>query len=247
MIWRLTALLICLAGPLLAVECREAEYAGNRYALCEADLGQEDLRLFLNDASGEKHGSFTSVDATLKAQGKQLAFGMNAGMYHEDRAPVGLYLENGMQAQRLITSDGPGNFGLLPNGVFCIGEKRADVIESRAFANKPRSCKYASQSGPMLVIDGALHPRFLIDSTSRYIRNGVGVSADGTRATFVISRDTVTFHEFGSFFREALKTPNALYFDGNISRLYAPQIGYSGSGWLAEPMGPIVGAVVPAE
>ncbi|MGB7317349.1 MAG: phosphodiester glycosidase family protein [Planktotalea sp.] len=247
MIWRLSALLICLSGALHAAECRETEHAGNRYALCQVDLATDELRLFLNDSKGEKLGEFSSVNSVLALEGKKLSFGMNAGMYHEDRGPVGLYLENGKQAQRLITSDGPGNFGLLPNGVFCIGKNSFAVIESRSFAKKPPKCKYASQSGPMLVIGGALHPRFLIDSTSRYVRNGVGVSPDQRKATFVISRNAVTFHEFGSYFRDALKTPNALYFDGNISRLYAPQIGYSGVSWLSEPMGPIVGTVVPAE
>lgn len=247
MIFRLLALLICCTGPLFASECREAEYERNRYALCEVDLQTRDLRLFLNDSSGEKYGDFTSVNAELKQKGQKLGFAMNAGMYHEDRAPVGLYLEQGKQEQRLITADGPGNFGLLPNGVFCIGKHRADVIESRAFSKNPRHCTYASQSGPMLVIDGDLHPRFLIDSNSRYVRNGVGVSADGKIATFVLSRNAVTFHEFGTFFQKSLKTPNALYFDGNISRLYAPEIGYFGNSWLMEPMGPIVGTVVPAE
>ena len=209
------------------------------------DLTSEDLRLFLKDDAGEVLGYFSSVNAQLKHSGEKLSFAMNAGMYHEDRAPVGLYLENGAQEQRIITSDGPGNFGLLPNGVFCIGENRADVIEARKFARRTPECTYASQSGPMLVIDGALHPRFLIDSTSRYIRNGVGTNKDGSIATFVISRNTVTFHEFGSFFRDVLNTPNALFFDGNISRLYAPQIGSSGIGW--NKLGPIVGTVIPAE
>lgn len=244
MILRLAALFVLLVSPLWASECRETEHAGKSYALCEVDLTTEDLRLFLKDDSGAVHGHFSSVNNELANAGKTLGFAMNAGMYHDDRAPVGLYLENDEQEQRLITADGPGNFGLLPNGVFCIGEKRADVVETRRFAKSPLPCTYASQSGPMLVIDGALHPRFLIDSTSRYIRNGVGTSADGTRAIFVISRKQVTFHEFGSFFKDVLKTPNALYFDGNISRLYAPQIGASGAGWR---MGPIVGTVVPAE
>ena len=244
MIWRLSALLLVLAGPALTAECGDVRYEGNRFALCEVDLTTEDLRLFLNDTNGEKHGHFSSVDSDLRAEGKKLEFGMNAGMYHDDRAPVGLYLEGETQEQRLITSDGPGNFGLLPNGVFCIGERRAHVVESRAFAKNTPNCSFASQSGPMLVFDGALHPRFLIDSTSKYIRNGVGVSADGRTATFVISRNSVTFHEFGSFFKDELKTPNALYFDGNISRLYAPEIGSSGAGWR---MGPIVGTVISRE
>ncbi|WP_439143302.1 phosphodiester glycosidase family protein [Planktotalea sp.] len=241
----LCALLICLAAPLAAAECREQTYQDNRFVVCDVDLTSEDLRLFLKDDAGEVLGYFSSVNAQLKQSGEKLSFAMNAGMYHEDRAPVGLYLENGAQEQRIITSDGPGNFGLLPNGVFCIGENRADVIEARKFARRAPECTYASQSGPMLVIDGALHPRFLIDSTSRYIRNGVGTNKDGSIATFVISRNTVTFHEFGSFFRDVLNTPNALFFDGNISRLYAPQIGSSGIGW--NKLGPIVGTVIPAE
>ena len=81
---------------------------------------------------------------------------------------------------RVITNaDGPGNFGLLPNGVFCIRDGRADVIETLRFAEEAPNCRFATQSGPMLVIDGALHPRFMRDSTSRYIRNGVGTRADG--------------------------------------------------------------------
>jgi uncharacterized protein YigE (DUF2233 family) len=94
----------------------------------------------------------------------------------------------------------------------------------------------------MLVIDGALHPRFLPDSTSRYIRNGVGTSDTGDRAVFVISRNPVTFHQFGSFFRDALGLPQALYFDGNISRLHAPALNRSDAGFR---MGPIVGLPVP--
>jgi uncharacterized protein YigE (DUF2233 family) len=96
----------------------------------------------------------------------------------------------------------------------------------------------------MLVIDGALHPRFLADSDSVFIRNGVGVSADGSEAWFVISDAPVTFHHFARFFRDALSVPEALYLDGSISRLYAPGLGRADWGL---PLGPIVGLVAPAE
>ncbi len=94
------------------------------------------------------------------------------------------------------------------------------------------------QSGPMLVIDGDLHPRFLPDSTSRYIRNGVGTSADGKRAVFAISGIPVTFHQFGRLFQDGINVPNALYFDGKVSRLYAPELDRSDAGFR---LGPIVG------
>ena len=94
----------------------------------------------------------------------------------------------------------------------------------------------------MLVNDGALHPRFLVDSDSVYIRNGVGVSADGKTAYFAISDSRVTFHQFARLFRDVLNTPNALYLDGSISRLYAPELGRHDRGL---PLGPIIGTVVP--
>lgn len=239
-------LLVMLLAPAaaLAQDCRDVSHAGNGYTVCEIDMTQADLRLFLYDDTGGLFGHFSTINAALAPSGKRLAFAMNAGMYHDDRAPVGHYLENGTEAMRVITNAGPGNFGLLPNGVFCIREGRADVIETLAFVESQPTCEFATQSGPMLVIDGELHPRFLIDSTSRYIRNGVGTSADGTRAVFVISRNAVTFHEFGSLFLEELALPNALYFDGNISRLYAPSINRNDLGFR---LGPIVGLVVDAE
>jgi len=95
----------------------------------------------------------------------------------------------------------------------------------------------------MLVIDGALHPRFLVDATSRKRLNGVGVKEDGS-VVFVLSDTPVTFHVFASYFRDDLKTPNALYLDGAISRLYAPELSRADAGVA---MGPIVGVVGKAE
>ncbi|WP_198952234.1 phosphodiester glycosidase family protein [Phaeobacter sp. 22II1-1F12B] len=221
-----------------AVECRDVDQDSNRYTVCEANAESDELRLFLYDEEGQPYGQFGSVAQKLDQQGKTLVFAMNAGMYHSDRAPVGYYAEPDKVVQKLIPNAGPGNFGMLPNGVFCIGQNRADVIETLRFSETQPACDYATQSGPMLVIDGELHPRFLPDSDSRYVRNGVGTSADGKRVVFAISRNRVTFHEFGSLFRDVLDLPNALYFDGNISRLYAPDFGRNDAGFA---MGPIVG------
>lgn len=220
--------------------CRDLSFEGTRYSLCEAQAG-DDIRIFQTAPDGRPYGSFERINSALDGEGRQLAFAMNAGMYHADRRPVGLLIEEEVERAPLVTSAGPGNFGLLPNGVFCVGDGFR-VIESRAFAAERPACRHASQSGPMLVIGGELHPRFLVDSDSRYIRNGVGVSADGRRAVFAISNSPVTFHEFGRLFRDELGLPEALYFDGSISRLY--DRGARRSDW-GTPMGPIVGLVVP--
>ncbi len=230
--------LAVLATP-AAATCRSDTFEGMSYAVCEVQAGQ-DLRLFLTAPDGAVHGSFARVDAALAGEGKRLAFAMNAGMYHEDRRPVGLYIENRREAAPLVTAAGPGNFGLRPNGVFCITDAGFAVIESRAFKKRPPDCRHATQSGPMLVIGGELHPRFLADSDSRFIRNGVGVTAEGDRAVFAISDGPVNFHAFARFFRDRLGLPQALYFDGQISRLYAPELGRDDWGFA---MGPIVGLV----
>jgi uncharacterized protein YigE (DUF2233 family) len=238
-IWALLALVIAALPVAANAACRDMAYENVSYTVCDVSIS-EDLRLFHSGPEGVL-GSFAAVDDLLAHSGQQLSFAMNAGMYHPDRSPVGLFVQDGIAQSALITSDGPGNFGLLPNGVFCAGDT-FKVIESRTmFATLP-TCTYASQSGPMLVIDGKLHPKFLSGSTSKNIRNGVGVSADGTTAVFAISNDPVNFHAFARLFRDGLGLPNALYFDGKISRLYAPELGRNDLGF---PMGPIVGTVVP--
>ena len=231
--WYLAALLLW-AAPAAAVTCEDITHKDNRFTACTVDVTTETLKLYLKDADGAVLGSFSAIEALPDVE--TLAFAMNAGMYHDDRSPVGHYVEEGVEVMRVIPNAGPGNFGLLPNGVFCINDDRAQIYETLRYVAEAPVCRDATQSGPMLVIDGALHPRFLPSSTSRFIRNGVGTTADGTTAVFVISNNSVSFHEFGSFFRDYLQLPNALYFDGKVSRLYARALGRSDFGFQLGPM-----------
>lgn len=236
--WRHVIAWLILALPASALDCRQIRFEETPFTVCEVDLAHHSLDLWLYDDQGDVIGNFGRLTSHLARRNQRLLFAMNAGMYHVDRAPVGLYVEDNERLRGLVTRAGPGNFGMLPNGVLCIGDDRAEVMETTRYDDTRPDCRHATQSGPMLVIDGALHPRFMADGTSRHIRNGVGTRAGGRVAVFAISDERVNFHRFARLFRDVLKTPNALYLDGKISRLYAPDLGRADGGL---PMGPILG------
>ena len=221
------------------VACNPVTYSANSYTICTAPA-DADIRLFLNRENGRPLSSFEAVDARLSDTAERLVFAMNAGMYHQDRSPVGLYVEAGQEVTKLNTTARDGNFGLVPNGVFFIADGRAGVAETETFAEISEPVEYATQSGPMLVISGELHPAFNANGTSKKKRNGVGISQDGQTIYFAITEQPVNFHSFASLFRDHLETPNALFLDGTISRLYYPADERNDPG-LA--MGPILGFV----
>jgi len=226
----------------LVPPCQPVSYLGNDYTVCTAST-QADIRLFLNRDNGNPLFSFEAAESKLNKaeEGASFAFAMNAGMYHETRAPVGLYVEEGNELAPLNTAARDGNFGLVPNGVFYIADGGAGVAETSVFAETAPDVEYATQSGPMLVIGGELHPAFNADGPSKKKRNGVGITEDGQTIYFVISESFVNFHSFASLFRDHLGTPNALFLDGTVSRLYDPATERSDPG---VPLGPIVGLVV---
>lgn len=230
---RLAALIFVLTSG-VAAACEAVSHRDRTFTVCTADLATQEISMRL---LGDEDVPLSSFEMLEQATDPAIAFAMNGGMYHPDRRPVGLYIEGGVETMRIVTSDGPGNFGLLPNGVFCVRPTRADVIESRTFAAGPPPCVHATQSGPMLVIDGELHPRFLPNSQSLKRRNGVGATPDGQTVHFVISDEPVTFHEMATLFRDVLGVRNALFLDGSVSRLYAPGLARHDVGW---PMGPMI-------
>ena len=230
--------------PVWSAECQDFRFQETPFTACTAELPKDDVRLFLNDKTGKIFGQFQKLDTSLKEQDLDIIFATNGGMYHTDRSPVGMYVENFNEFSPLITRDGPGNFGLLPNGVFCFSKKEFLILETKKFAQGKIQCQYATQSGPLLVIDGKIHPKFIKDGTSKFVRSGVGISRDGLKAIFLISNQAVNFHHFASTFLDHFKIDNALYLDGNISRLYSPKINRIDFGF---DIGPIVAVVAPAE
>jgi len=159
----------------------------------------------------------------------RLLFATNAGMFDPALKPVGLYVEHGRELVHANTLSGHGNFHMKPNGIFFISGDKAAVAETGAFLKQRPRTDLATQSGPMLVMNGRVHPRFDRRSTSLKARNGVGVRPDG-KVLFAISQGEVSFDSFARLFRDALKCPNALFLDGgSVSNLYSPTLNRLGN------------------
>lgn len=215
----------------LPAPCHEQAFEGANYVVCILPPDQYRISGAHNDGQVDPTAGIMDVVRARTALGMPPVLAMNAGMYDAELNAIGLLVEDGRQLKALNQRDGPGNFHLKPNGVFGVDRAgRARVVVSADAAGADYA--YATQSGPMLVIDGRLHPAFQPDGPSRYRRNGVGVRADGT-VILAISRGMVSFGAFARLFRDGLDCPDALFLDGAISA-------------LASPDGPIVGGAFPA-
>lgn len=240
----LFGLLWSFPGTLPAASAFTVEHQGVGYDVYRLDKGEEQqLRFFWKREDGTAYGNIHALREAIESAGGQLKFAVNGGIYSEQFTPLGLYIENGKRYYKLNRGEGGGNFFLLPNGVFYVGEDGAAVVETKAYA--PRAAvRNAMQSGPMLVIGEKLHPRFIPGYHSKHIRNGVGVDREG-RVVFAISNAPVNFHDFGTLFRDALDCPDALYLDGSISEMYAPEL-FRFGGWPWREFTTMIGIAAPS-
>ncbi|TCM68309.1 uncharacterized protein YigE (DUF2233 family) [Acinetobacter calcoaceticus] len=212
----------------------QVERAGGNVDVIQINVDQlKDLKLFLKNDQQQALTSFKGLSKSLAAC-QQLQFAMNAGMYHADYSPVGLYIEQGKQQRALNTDTGYGNFFMQPNGVLAWNDRHATIQTTQKWGSDAFKANYATQSGPMLVIDGEVNPLFLPDSTSLKIRNGVGVKDNVLY--FVISRHKVNFYTFAQIFKQDLGLEQALYLDGSISSLYFPPLRRHDARYALGPM-----------
>lgn len=205
-----------------ALACDSAQTGeDSRFVSYLVDLRTQTLRLYWQDDAGQPLCSLQRLTTWLQSRGQHLVFGMNAGMYKADNAPQGLFIENHRVVAPLDTSTGSGNFYLLPNGVFYTTSSHQAVVCPTTAFRYSGAIAYATQSGPMLVIEGRIHPAFKTGSPNLNIRNGVGVLPDG-RVIFAMSRQPISLYDFAEYFRQQ-GCRNALYLDGLVSRTYLPE------------------------
>ena len=222
-----------------AVECAKDVSNGASVMVCRVHLEREKLQMFWRDDAGQPFQNFGVLRDALAKKGKTLEFAMNGGMYKPDFSPVGLFVSDGRELVPLNRHRSSGNFSQQPNGVFLVDAQGARLLTTDDYSQQKPQPLLATQSGPMLVHQGAITTSEVMQpqSQSRRVRNGVCAPSPG-EAVFVITETAVTFYEFAQYFLERLHCGEALYLDGSISSVYAPQLGRVDH-WFN--MGPIVG------
>lgn len=195
--------------------------ADNQILSYTVDCKTQEIQFYWKNDSGVILKSILNLKNYVEQKNKSLVFAMNAGMYNKDCSPQGLFIQRNKKLADLDTANGIGNFYLMPNGVFYISlDDIPHICQTKNFRDNGR-IKYATQSGPMLLIEGNIHPSFKEGSVNLNIRNGVGILPDN-RLVFAMSKKEINFYDFAQYFK-SLGCRNALYLDGFVSRTYLPE------------------------
>ncbi len=195
----------------------------------EANKDSCEIRMYWKDDNGNILGSLANLKKYVEQQGDVLLYACNGGMYMQNQAPLGYYIQNRKQLQKINTNKGAGNFYLKPKGVFYIWRNSLAKIHSIETQEDrdgllPEKITYLTQSGPMVVYNNIINTLFVQGSTNVNIRNGVGILPNGN-AYFAMSTYPVNFYDFAKHFKDK-GCSNALYLDGFVSRTYCPQQQY---------------------
>lgn len=224
-------------APEQASACRDVTFEQVRLTHCIADPAMHRIITALGPKDGAPFRSLANLAGGRSPDAPLVAFAVNGGMFGDDGKPIGYYVENGNRQKELNRKDGPGNFHLKPNGVFFGTGGKWEIRTSDDFySNVADRPNFGTQSGPMLVISGKLHPEIAENGPSAAIRNGVGIDEDG-RAHFVISNAPLPFGVLARFYRDELKTRDALFLDGTVSSLWDPARDRLD---LGAPLGPLI-------
>lgn len=235
-LFALLGALVLLSGcdrRMQPIQSQEITFQGQDFTVVTLDLRHEALQLhWKNPDTREPFSDIQSLREWGAANGKRLIFAANAGIYDQSYAPLGLYVEHGKTLVPLNLVRGnpaAGNFSISPNGVFAIyPDGHAAVRTSADFKTDRQSVDLATQSGPMLVIDGQINRQFVHDSNSTKWRSGV-CARTPHQVVFAVSESPVNFHDFAQLFRDKLGCRDALYLDGSISQFYIDGTGYAGA------------------
>ena len=201
------------------------------YTAFVADLDQYEINLHLrNPDTRLPFCHFADVKNYLDAVGQAPEMITNAGMFTPRYTPQGLYIEEDSIDRYSIDTGkfvSKGNFYIQPNGVFYIDAHALPHIDTtdefvRLQKNRNFNPLIATQSGPMMVVNGLVNQAFTLGSANLNIRNGVGLISE-KKIVFIISDVPCNFYDFATTFKDIFGCPYALYLDGFISKMYVAE------------------------
>ncbi len=212
--------LVFLSVLIILFSCSRDKQINSDFVIYPVNSKSDRVEFFWKDDHNQPLRSLHNLEKYINSGNKDLKFATNGGMFIQNDIPKGLYVEHFKTLNPIDTLSGKGNFYLKPNGIFYITKSNESaIVSTENFKADPR-IKFATQSGPMLIIDGKINPVFQKNSRNLNIRNGVGILKNGS-PVFVMSKKEINFYTLASLFR-SLGCENALYLDGLVSRTYFP-------------------------
>jgi uncharacterized protein YigE (DUF2233 family) len=211
------------AAPCIGADLLDYRMNNLSISTCRVDLRRETLRMFWKDDNKQPFNRFSRLKNWLAVRGEEIVCATNAGIFDEDFRPLGLYVESGVTLRKLNEhKNAYGNFYLQPNGVFLVRRGQAEIVDTDRFAaardQYSSDVLFATQSGPLLIQDGKINSLFAVESENRLIRNAV-CTISPYEIVLAISGGPISFYDFAKFLQK-IGCANALYLDGNVSRMY---------------------------
>ncbi|PIF47406.1 uncharacterized protein YigE (DUF2233 family) [Chryseobacterium sp. 52] len=219
--------IVCILVFIVFFSCKEDRQINPDFVIYSVDTQKEKIDFFWKNDQNQPFRSIQNLKKYINTRNQTLKFAMNGGMFIENNIPKGLYIENFKTLNPIDTLNGEGNFYLKPNGIFSITKSNESAVISTENFKINSDIKFATQSGPMLIVNGKINPAFQKNSDNLNIRNGVGILKNG-HPVFVMSKKKINFYNFASLFK-SLGCKNALYLDGFVSRAYFPE-----ENWIQE-------------
>lgn len=178
---------------------------------------KENIGLFLKNSNNKPYASLNTLKEELTKNNKQILFAMNAGMYMENLMPLGLYIEDSKTIRKLNEAKNKyGNFYIEPNGVFFKTTNSFHIVSREKYQIiSKNNISFATQSGPLLIIDGGINSN-ITKLTGSTTRNAACIN-DEKDLILTISTKSVTFSELANHLKNNLHCQNAIFLDGGIS------------------------------
>lgn len=205
----------------------EYAFQNMTYDIFAVKVNSNTLRKFdvIENSGDLKHQDF------LAMVNKDSTFLINASVAGLNGKPIGYYVKAAEQFQDINSDTGRGNFYLKPNGALLLTTSDAIICETSQIRSQS-NVVLGLQSGPMLVINGDIHPGFNPKSANVNLRCGVGIFSEDNEKylVFCISSRVVNFYSFAMLF-QSLNCANALSLDNAGVAMYFPHEGNPNGGF----------------